>query len=383
VWDDDEIRRYSRHLLLGAVGLDGQARLRAARVLVVGAGGLGSPALLYLAAAGVGVLGVADGDVVELSNLQRQVLHDTPSVGQEKTRSAEARLRALNPWVRVERLPAIDADNALASVEAYDLVLDGTDNFASRYLLTDACELVGRPYVYGSVLQFEGQVSVFRGTGGPGYRDLFPTPPPPGSVPSCGEAGVLGVVPGLVGLLQATEALKLILGVGELLEGRLLLVDALGMRFREVGFDRDPARAAPTQLAVDPALCAPTPRAAPRLTPGALAARWAEGWRPYVLDVRGQNEAEKEPFPMTSRVMPHDLVEGLAPEWGGRDVLVVCRSGGRSARAAAVLARRGVPVWDLEGGWLAWAAAGRPAPTLDDSGAPGEGEVTAPELPWI
>ena len=379
MWDDDEIRRYSRHLLLGAVGLDGQARLRAARVLVVGAGGLGSPALLYLAAAGVGVLGVADGDVVELSNLQRQVLHDTSTVGQEKTRSAEARLRALNPWVQVERLPAIDADNALACVGAYDLVLDGTDNFLTRYLLTDACELAGRPYVYGSVLQFEGQVSVFRGAGGAGYRDLFPTPPAPGSVPSCGEAGVLGVVPGLVGLLQATEAINLILGVGEVLDGRLLLVDALGMRFREVRFDRDPARAPPTHLQVDPALCAPAPRAAPRLSPGALAARWADGWRPFVLDVRSRDEAKNEPFPATSLVVPHDLVEGLPATWGPRDVLVVCRSGGRSARAAAVLARRGVPVWDLEGGWLAWVAAGRPTPALDDTAAPGDGDGAAPE----
>jgi adenylyltransferase/sulfurtransferase len=382
VWDDDEIRRYSRHLLLGAVGLEGQARLRAARVLVVGAGGLGSPALLYLAAAGVGVLGVADGDVVELSNLQRQVLHDTASVGQEKTRSAEARLHALNPHVRVERLPAVDEDNALACVSAFDVVLDGTDNFASRYLLTDACELAGRPYVYGSVLQFEGQVSVFRGAGGPGYRDLFPTPPAPGTVPSCGEAGVLGVVPGLVGLLQATEAIKLILGVGEPLDGRLLLVDALGMRFREVRFDRDPDRMAPTHLRVEPALCAPVLRAAPRLSPAALTDRWAAGWRPFVLDVRSPDEAENEPFPITSRVVPHDLVEGLAPVWGARDVLVVCRSGGRSARAAAVLARRGVPVWDLEGGGLAWAAAGRPTLPLDDAGAPGEGEDTAPEPRW-
>src|SRR3990172_190322 len=230
----DEVLRYSRHLSLPEVGVDGQRRLKAARVLLVGAGGLGSPAALYRAAAGVGTLGLVDFDNVDVTNLQRQILHGTPDVGRPKLDSACDRLHALNPAVTIEpHAKALDANNARDLVAAYDVVVDGTDNFPTRSLVNDACVLVGRPDVYGSIFRFEGQASVFATENGPCYRCLHPEPPPPGLVPSCAEAGVLGVLPGVIGTIQATEAIKLILGIGEPLIGRFLIYDALRMRFRE------------------------------------------------------------------------------------------------------------------------------------------------------
>ena len=237
----DELLRYSRHLVLPDVGVDGQRRIKAARVLLVGAGGLGSPAALYLAAAGVGTLGLVDFDVVDISNLQRQVLHGTSDVGRPKLESARARIHDLNPHVNVETHETrLTSDNALDILGAYDIVVDGTDNFATRYLTNDACVLLGKPNVFGSIFRFDGQASVFAMPDGPCYRCLFPTPPLPGQVPSCAEGGVLGVLPGLVGTIQATETLKLILGTGEPLVGRLLLIDALNMRFHTVSVQRDP-----------------------------------------------------------------------------------------------------------------------------------------------
>ncbi|MBA2319928.1 MAG: ThiF family adenylyltransferase, partial [Deltaproteobacteria bacterium] len=300
----DAQARYSRHLLLPEVGPAGQDRLTAARVLVVGAGGLGSPALLYLAAAGVGTLGIADGDRVELSNLQRQVIHSRP--GDPKTGSAAARIAALNPLVRVVEHPALDASNALDVLRGYDLVLDGSDNFPTRYLLDDATAMLGIPLVSGSVYKFEGQVSVFNHAGGPGYRDLFPEPPPPGSVPTCGEAGVLGVVPGLVGMIQATEALKLLLGIGSPLAGRLLVLDALDMSTREVAFSRDPARPVPTALIDYPAWCGVPAARVPELAPSELDAKWAAGWDPYVIDVRRPAEVADGVLPRGHAAFPHD-----------------------------------------------------------------------------
>jgi adenylyltransferase/sulfurtransferase len=240
---EDEIRRYSRHILLNEVGGTGQAQLKAARVLVVGAGGLGSPLVLYLAAAGVGMIGVVDHDVVELSNLQRQVAHTTARLGMNKAKSAAAAAQAINPLPRVEPYPVrLDADNAMELIGRFDLVCDGTDNFAARFLVADACALVRRTLVSAAVLRFEGQLSVFKPhTGGPCYRCLYPEPPPAGIVPSCAEAGVLGAVTGVMGTLQATEVLKEILGIGETLSGRLLLWDALATRFRTVRLPRDPA----------------------------------------------------------------------------------------------------------------------------------------------
>src|SRR5689334_15048464 len=237
----EELQRYSRHLILPDVALDGQKRIKAARVLLIGAGGLGSPAALYLAAAGVGTLGLVDFDVVDVTNLQRQVLHGTSAVGQSKLESARDRIADLNPNVEVETHETrLTSANALEIMREYDVIVDGTDNFATRYLTNDACVLLGKPNVYGSIFRFEGQASIFAMPDGPCYRCLFPNPPPPGLVPSCAEGGVLGVLPGIVGTIQATEALKLILGIGDTLVGRLLLVDTLGMRFHTVKVPRDP-----------------------------------------------------------------------------------------------------------------------------------------------
>src|SRR5499433_3525416 len=232
---NDEIKRYSRHLIMPEVGVEGQRHLKAGKVLCIGAGGLGSPAAMYLAAAGVGTLGLVDYDVVDFSNLQRQILHGTPDVGRSKLASAKDRLNAINPEIEIRtHEAALSSENAMQLFEPYDVIVDGTDNFPTRYLVNDACVLLGKPNAYGSIFRFEGQASVFATKNGPCYRCLYPEPPPPGLVPSCAEGGVLGILPGLVGVMQATEAIKLILGSGDPLIGRLLLVDALGMKFREL-----------------------------------------------------------------------------------------------------------------------------------------------------
>ena len=238
---NEEILRYSRHLIIPEVGMEGQLKLKEAKVLLIGAGGLGAPLGLYLAAAGVGRLGVVDFDVVDFTNLQRQVIHGTSDVGRKKLDSAAESMREINPNVRIDRFDtALSSENALGILKDYDVVVDGTDNFPTRYLVNDACVLLGKPNVYGSIFRFEGQATVFAYRGGPCYRCLYPEPPPPGLVPSCAEGGVLGILPGLIGLVQATEAVKLILGIGEPLAGRLLLYDALNMRFRELKLRRDP-----------------------------------------------------------------------------------------------------------------------------------------------
>src|SRR6188474_2545241 len=238
---NDEVKRYSRHLIMPEVGVDGQRKLKASKVLCIGAGGLGSPVAMYLAAAGVGTLGIVDFDVVDMSNLQRQILHGTPDVGRSKLASAKDRLQALNPNVHVETYEtALSSENALKLFEPYDVIVDGTDNFPTRYLVNDACVLLGKPNAYGSIFRFEGQASVFGTKEGPCYRCLYPEPPPPGLVPSCAEGGVLGVLPGIVGCIQANETLKLLLGIGEPLVGRFLVFDALRMKFRELKLRKDP-----------------------------------------------------------------------------------------------------------------------------------------------
>src|SRR5215203_4855741 len=238
---NDEIKRYSRHLIMPEVGVDGQRRLKAGSVLCIGAGGLGSPAALYLAAAGVGTIGIVDFDVVDFSNLQRQVIHGTSDVGRSKLASAKDRLLELNPHIRIETYEtALSSKNALELFKPYDVILDGTDNFPTRYLTNDACVLLGKPNAYGSIFRFEGQASVFATKDGPCYRCLYPEPPPPGLVPSCAEGGVLGVLPGVIGTIQATEAIKLIMGIGEPLVGRFLIYDALRMKFRELKLKKDP-----------------------------------------------------------------------------------------------------------------------------------------------
>jgi adenylyltransferase/sulfurtransferase len=365
-----ELQRYSRHLTLPHVGLAGQERLRRARVLLVGAGGLGSPAALYLAAAGVGHLGVVDADRVDASNLQRQVLHGTADVGRRKVDSARDRLADLNPFVHVEGYDVrLTSANAMEIMRGYDVVIDGTDNFETRYLTNDACVLLGVPNVYGSVLRFEGQASVFATPDGPCYRCLFREPPPPGAVPSCEEGGVLGVLPGLVGTIQAAEAIKLVLGAGETLAGRLLLVDALRMSFRTIALRRDPSCPACgtreiRELVDYDAFCGVAAAAAPAadagdphapLSPRALAARLAAGDPPLLLDVREPYEHRIARVEGARLVPLRSLPDSLGTLDAGRETVVLCHHGVRSASAAAFLRERGFrSVRNLEGGIEAW-----------------------------
>jgi adenylyltransferase/sulfurtransferase len=365
----DEILRYSRHLTLPDVGMEGQRQLKAARVLVIGAGGLGSPAALYLAAAGVGTLGLVDFDIVDASNLHRQLLHGTRDVGRSKLESARDRLGDVNPRVHVETHEArLTSANALDILRAYDVVLDGTDNFATRYLVNDACVLLGKPNVYGSIFRFEGQASIFATPDGPCYRCLFPEPPPPGSVPSCAEGGVLGVLPGLVGTIQATEAIKLVLGVGETLAGRLLLVDALTMRFRTMTLRKDPdcpmcGTRAITELIDYEQFCGtgngdPEDDAVAEITPRELAGRLSGGGADAdfdLVDVR-------EPWEWAvahldrARLVPLGTLAGeLRTLDPAREIIVMCRSGMRSADAARLMKAAGFRrVSNLAGGILRW-----------------------------
>jgi molybdopterin/thiamine biosynthesis adenylyltransferase/rhodanese-related sulfurtransferase len=362
----DEAARYARHIALPEVAAEGQRRLKRSSALVVGAGGLGSPAALYLAAAGVGRIGLVDFDVVDESNLQRQVLHDSSWVGRPKLDSARARLAALNPHVRVEcHAAAFTRDNALALVADYDVVLDGTDNFETRYLANDACYLLGKPNVYGSIFRFEGQASVFWRGRGPCYRCLFPEPPPPGLVPSCAEGGVLGVLPGVVGSLQATEALKILLQVGDPLVGRLLLYDALAMRFEEVEVPRHPScplcspAATIKELQDYVAFCGgargvglyPTDE----IEPAELRRRLDAGEAIEILDVREPHEWTVGHHP-AARLAPLGSLAGRLGELDrSRTYVLHCRSGARSARAVALMREAGFArVLNLRGGLLAW-----------------------------
>jgi molybdopterin/thiamine biosynthesis adenylyltransferase/rhodanese-related sulfurtransferase len=365
----NEIMRYSRHLILPEVGMEGQRRLKAAKVLLVGTGGLGSPLALYLAAAGVGTLGLVDFDVVDESNLQRQVIHGTSSVGRPKIDSAAERIADVNPNVAVVKHETrLTSDNALEILAGYDVVVDGTDNFPTRYLVNDACVLLGKPNVYGSIFRFEGQLSVFWAEKGPCYRCLFRDPPPPGLVPSCAEGGVIGVLPGIVGTLQALEAVKLILGVGEPMIGRFLLFDALDMQFRELKVKKDPACPVcgdnPTQTGLIDYVqfCAgPAPAAEPaaiaEITPAALAARLRAGERPTIVDVREAHEWDIVNLEEHgARLIPLGQLDGRLRELDPAEEIVVhCKMGGRSAKAAAKMAEAGFTrVLNLAGGILAW-----------------------------
>jgi molybdopterin/thiamine biosynthesis adenylyltransferase/rhodanese-related sulfurtransferase len=369
-----QLERYKRHLMLPEVGPAGQARLLSARVLLIGAGGLGSPAALYLTAAGVGTLGLVDFDRVDASNLQRQVLYGAADVGLPKLQAAERRLRAQNPDVRVElHEQRFSAANARELVKGYDVVLDGTDTFPSRYLSNDVCVWERRPLVYGSVMRFEGYVSVFDAARGPCYRCLFPEPPPPELAPNCAEAGVLGVLPGIIGLLQATEVLKLLLGCGEPLLGRLLHFDALAMSFRsfELGKDRDCAVCSEQPRITQPidyeAFCAastgPARAAVPELAPAALRARLAAGEELLLLDVREPFEVAQQSIAGSLAIPLGELparAQGLAA-WRERSVVVHCQRGGRSRRACEWLLQHGFArVENLEGGIERWAADSEP-----------------------
>jgi adenylyltransferase/sulfurtransferase len=366
--DNEEVLRYSRHLIIPEVGLEGQRRLKGSRVLLVGAGGLGSPLGLYLAAAGVGHLGIVDFDLVDLTNLHRQVIHGTKDLGRPKLDSARDRIADVNPHVHVETYDTrLTSQNALEILRGYDVVVDGTDNFPTRYLVNDACVLSGIPNVYGSIFRFEGQVSVFATETGPCYRCLFREPPPPGLVPSCAEGGVLGVLPGLVGMLQATEAIKLLLGIGQPLVGRLLLVDALRAQFRTLKLQRDPdCPACGTHelkelidyeefCGLRKAAAEARANAVPEITPSDLATRIARGDDIDLIDVREPHEWEIARIPGARLIPLGTLSEALRTLDRSREIVVHCKGGGRSARAVRQLLDAGFPnVTNLAGGITRW-----------------------------
>ena len=366
-----DLSRYARHLILPEVGMEGQQKLKAARVLCVGAGGLGSPLALYLAAAGIGTLGIVDFDVVDASNLQRQIIHTTNDIGRKKLDSAGEKLAALNPGVNVVKHETmLSSANALDILKDYDIVADGTDNFPTRYLVNDACVLLGKLNVYGSVFRFEGQASVFAAREGPCYRCVYPEPPPPGMAPSCAEGGVLGILPGLVGVIQATEVIKLILGKGEPLIGRLLLVDALVMRFRELKLRKNPEcpvcgqNPTVTRLIDYQKFCGLAPEGSqeksmkngiPQMSVQELKQRLDAGEDLIILDVREPYEYQIANIGGT--LIPQNQVpRRLAEIDRNREIVVQCRSGARSQRIAEFLAGQGYPnVKNLAGGILAWA----------------------------
>lgn len=364
--NQDEIRRYSRHLVMPEVGREGQERLKVARILVVGTGGLGSPVAMYLAAAGIGKLGLVEFDRVEESNLQRQVLFGQSDIGRPKIEVAQARLREINPLIEVTTHPTrIDSSNAMTLLTDYDLVVDGSDNFPTRYLVNDACVLTGKPYIYGSIFRFEGQISVFWGAQGPCYRCLFPEPPPPGLVPSCAEGGVLGVLPGIIGSLQANEAIKLVLGIGESLVGRLLVFDALTVRFREMRLQKNAdcpvcsAEPTVTELIDYEAFCGldqvESEADEINITVSQLQRRQEQGRRPLLVDVRTPREWQVCRLDGAQLLPLHELTGRWQELDGEQEIVVYCHHGHRSARAVEFLRRAGLKhVRNLTGGIDAW-----------------------------
>ncbi len=370
--NNDEIKRYSRHLIMPEVGVDGQRRLKAGSVLCIGAGGLGSPAAMYLAAAGVGRIGVVDFDVVDFSNLQRQIIHGTKDVGRSKLASARDRLVDINPHIQVDTYEeALSSENALRLFEPYDVILDGTDNFPTRYLTNDACVILGKPNAYGSIFRFEGQASVFAAKDGPCYRCLYPEPPPPGLVPSCAEGGVLGVLPGVIGVIQATEAIKLLTGIGEPLIGRFLIYDALRMRFRELKLRKDPdcpvcgTHPTVTKLIDYEEFCGLRPAATEavgvtttndlEITSVELKQRLDKGDKLHIIDVREPNEYQINRIP-GSQLIPLGEIPRRYAELNPEDEFIIqCKMGGRSAKAADYLRSVGFKrVLNLKGGILDW-----------------------------
>ena len=365
----DEILRYSRHLIMPEVGMEGQQKLKAARVLCIGTGGLGSPLGLYLAAAGVGTLGLVDFDVVDFTNLQRQIIHFSSDVGRPKLESAKEKIAAINPYVNVKTFETkLTSENALKIFADFDIIVDGTDNFPTRFLVNDACVFTGKPNVYGSIFRFEGQASVFATKEGPCYRCLYPEPPPPGLVPSCAEGGVLGILPGLVGLIQATEAIKLILGKGDSLIGRLLLVDALGMRFRELKLRKNPdcvvcgKHPTVTKLIDYEEFCGLRGQEQPVANTGVpeisveeLKKKLDAKEDVFILDVREPHEYQI--CNLNGHLIPlNDLPKRVSELDPAKDMVVHCRSGGRSARAVEFLQKAGyTKAKNLAGGILAWA----------------------------
>ena len=373
----EEIKRSSRHLIMPEMGMDGQRMLKSKSVLCVGAGGLGSPAAMYLAAAGIGRLGIVDFDVVDYSNLQRQLLHTTADVGRSKLESARNKVNALNPYVQVDGYEeALTSDNAMRLFKGYDVILDGTDNFPTRYLVNDACVLSGIPNAYGSIFRFEGQASVFATKGGPCYRCLYPEPPPPGLVPSCAEGGVLGVLPGIIGVIQATEAIKVMIGIGEPLIGRFLIYDALKMKFRELKLRKDPEcpvcgdHPTVTKLIDYEQFCGMRPEpAAPgsaaqatgatvsewEITPVELKKKLDAGETPFILDVREPNEYQINKIAGSTLIPLGELPRRYQELPKDREIIAQCKMGGRSAKAQDFLKSVGFAnVKNLRGGILEW-----------------------------
>jgi sulfur-carrier protein adenylyltransferase/sulfurtransferase len=364
---NEEVLRYSRHLIMPEVGMEGQLKLKAAKVLTIGAGGLGSPLAMYLAAAGVGTIGVVDFDVVDFTNLQRQIIHSTADVGRKKLDSAAESIHAINPFVDVRKYEMrLSSANALDIFKDFDIIVDGTDNFPTRYLVNDACVLSGKPNVYGSIFRFEGQASVLATKDGPCYRCWYPEPPPPGLVPSCAEGGVLGILPGLVGIIQATETVKLILGKGDPLIGRVLLVDALGMKFRELKLRQNPdcpvcgKNPTVTKLIDYQEFCgirgeeAPVTANVPEITPEQLKARLDKKDDVFILDVREPHEYQI--CNLNGYLIPlGDLPKRVHELDSSREIVAHCRSGVRSAKAVDFLRQAGFKkVKNLAGGILAW-----------------------------
>jgi len=365
---NEEVLRYSRHLIMPEVGMEGQLKLKAAKVLTIGAGGLGSPLSMYLAAAGVGTIGVVDFDVVDFTNLQRQIIHGTSDVGRKKLDSAAETLKEINPFVEVRKFETrLTSDNALEIFREFDIVVDGTDNFPTRYLVNDACVLTGKPNVYGSIFRFEGQASVLATKDGPCYRCWYPEPPPPGLVPSCAEGGVLGILPGLVGVIQATETVKLILGKGDPLIGRVLLVDALGMNFRTLKLRKNPecpicgTSPSITKLIDYQQFCgirgeeAPVATTVPEMTVEELKRRLEAKDDLFVLDVREPHEYQI--CNLNGHLIPlGDLPKRVHELDSSREIVAHCRSGVRSAKAVDFLRQAGFKkVHNLQGGIHAWA----------------------------
>ncbi|MEM6254083.1 MAG: molybdopterin-synthase adenylyltransferase MoeB [Cyanobacteria bacterium P01_D01_bin.156] len=366
----EDYERYSRHLILPEVGVDGQKRLKAASVLCIGTGGLGSPLILYLAAAGIGRIGLVDFDVVDYSNLQRQIIHGTSWVNKPKIESAKNRILEINPHCQVDLYNTrLSSDNALEIFEPYDIVVDGTDNFPTRYLVNDACVLLNKPNVYGSIFRFEGQATVFNYEDGPNYRDLYPEPPPPGLVPSCAEGGVLGILPGIIGVIQATETIKIILGEGNTLSGRLLLYNSLDMSFRELKLRPNPVRPVIEKLIDYEQFCGiPDAQAAEaeqkamisEMTVTDLKNLIDSGSDDYVLlDVRNPNEYEIAKIPGSILIPLSEIENGSGVEKvrelvNGHKLIAHCKMGGRSAKALAILKDAGIEGTNITGGILAW-----------------------------
>ncbi|MFY1635830.1 adenylyltransferase/sulfurtransferase MoeZ [Solwaraspora sp. WMMB335] len=360
----DEIRRYSRHLIIPDVGVDGQKRLKNAKVLCVGAGGLGSPALMYLAAAGVGTLGIVDFDTVDESNLQRQIIHGQSDIGRSKAESAASSVREINPYVNIQLHDvSLDNDNVFDIFGQYDLILDGTDNFATRYLVNDACVLLGKPYVWGSIYRFDGQVSVFWDQHGPNYRDLYPEPPPPGMVPSCAEGGVLGVLCASIGSIMVTEAIKLITGIGDPLLGRLMVYDALEMTYRTIKIRKDPNAEPITGLIDYEDFCgAVSTEAEEAVVDSTITARELKEWQDagkdvFLVDVREPAEYEIVKIPGSTLIPKGEFISGeaLAKLPQGRQIVLHCKSGVRSAEALAAVKAAGFKdAVHVQGGVLSW-----------------------------